>query len=450
MSLRTSLFLALRYLKPRISFTTVSTALSVLGPIIGVAVLVVVISVMNGFHEEIRSRFFGLSAHIFVDYWGRPIDNHDQLVDELEEMGLEASPVISTPSLIQLPNQKRIVYHMFNGIDPKTDRDVTEIREKCYVEREVPVYDNSGRQLDTETRIGDFRDEYDKLKDGEVICGISFLTNNGLKVGDKIVVHPISKLESLIEYKEDGSIEMREMDDAYVPVELKIVGTFSFDMSRFDSDVSMISLDQAADLAGLDWGQAQQIRIKTPDPFLYESYIEQISSSEAFETARVWSWRQENRSFFNALQTEKTTMFVLLVLIVIVSAFCVAATLITIVLQKTHEIGILKALGAAPQTIMSVFFIQGAVIGALGTILGTVLGLIMLQYRNGFLQMMSKLFGLNLLPPELYFFQSLPAKLQWPDILVVDLCTFIICVLAGVFPAIMAMLIQPGRAIKAE
>lgn len=448
MSFRTSLFLAMRYLKPRKSFTSISMALSILGPIIGVAVLIVVVSVMNGFHQQLRQRFFSLSSHILMSRYGQPIENPAKYVEIIEKVNpaFKATPVIQAASIVQVEDKLaaldaegkhkgKVIYHSFIGVDPKTDPNVTEIRNKCEVKNEGKV-------------LYDFREAFDNLQDGQVICGNRFLMEHGLNIGEKVVVHPIGKLEELIEYDDDGKIKVKELEGGYVPVELSIVGAFSFDMYQFDSSLSVVTLDQAAELKGMDWNQADIIKVKTDDPFRFLDHILTLKKQPELSDFKIWSWRDENLTFFKALQTEKVMMFVLLVLIVIVSAFCVCATLITIVFQKTHEIGILKAIGADPPSIMTIFFIQGSVIGGVGVALGSLIGFFLLHIRNDFLAWLRE--HTSVLPPELYFFHELPAQIQGRDISIIMISTFVLCILAGGIPALMAMCIAPGKAIKAE
>ncbi len=449
MSLRTSLFLALRYLKPRKSFITISMALSVLGPIIGVAVLVVVISVMNGFHREMRKQIFSLTSHLRLRHpLGEPIRDADRLVVRLSELGFAATPVIQGPVLVQARRKAQPVTLM--GIDKRTDPKVTEIRANCLVRR---------TELDGTKTEHSFVQAYDELQDDQVLIGIKLQRALGLQIGDKLFVHPTGHLENYVRFEETGEARIVQPEEKYVPEELEIAGFFEFGMHQFDSGIIITTIDKAAELmiikqegelVTMDWGDATEIKIKTDDPFKFDIYLEQIYADDMLGEYFTWSWRDDDLGFFDALQTEKVVMFIILVLIVLVSAFCVCATLITVVFQKTREIGIVKAIGGDPLTIMLVFFLQGAVIGAFGIGVGILVGLLMVRLRNVFLELMSGLFGREFLPPALYFFDGLPAEVRTADLTGIGISAFVLCVLAAVVPAMMAMFISPSRAIRSE
>ena len=420
--------------------------LSILGPVIGVAVLVVVISVMNGFHEKFRKKIFGLTSHLRMNNGGEPIEKPGELIARLEEMGFKATPVIQGHVLVQA--RRRASPIPLIGIDNKTDPLVTEIKNNCLAE-----------YLSNKNEIIDIADAYDNLQDEEVLVGDGLMRKMGLRIGDKLVVHPTGQLENYVEFREDGSVRVKEPDQKYLPEQLTIAGVFSFGMHQFDSGIIITTLDKASELMtirrgdeliNMDWGQATEIKIKTDDPFKFDIYMKQIKEDPLLQWYHTLSWRQDSLGFFDALQTEKVVMFILLVLIVVVSAFCVCATLITVVFQKTREIGIIKAIGGTPLTVMTIFVIQGAAIGFVGIGGGILLGLGMVAMRNEFLAFMSKCLGRNLLPPALYFFDGLPAEVRAVDLGTVGVSAFALCVLAAVLPALMATFISPSRAIRSE
>ena len=481
MSVRASLFLALRYLKLRRSFVSISMLLSILGPIIGVAVLVVVISVMNGFHKRFEDKVFGFTSHLTVSKGGLPIRNADQLVGKLEEMGFKATPVIQGSVLVQAGRQAQPLTVV--GIQTETDRRVTAIRESC-----LDVYrDEQGRVI----RVGDDHvyprllqpegkrpsdarppapaaDDltaqpggaiYDGLEDHQVLVGRGLVKRLGVTVGSKLIVHPTGRLEQYVKFKEDGEIQVVEPDEQYLPEELIVAGIFSYGFPQVDNGLVIVTLDKAAELMtvsdegdplSLGWGDATSIKVRTDDPFKYDVYQRQIVEQPAFSEYYVTSWRNDALGFFDALQMEKTLMIVLLLLIIVAAAFCVCATLITIVLQKTREIGVLKSLGACPATVTGVFLLQGGVIGLLGTAGGILLGLLLVAVRNPFLRLVSRLMGRNVMPSALYFFDELPADVRTHELVVIGVSTYLICILAAVIPALMAMLVRPSRAIRSE
>jgi lipoprotein-releasing system permease protein len=173
-----------------------------------------------------------------------------------------------------------------------------------------------------------------------------------------------------------------------------------------------------------------------------------IGEDGGFGGLAAVTWMEKNAEFFRALAVEKNLQFFVLVFIVIVSSFSIAATLITIVIQKTREIGVLKALGATQRTILSVFLLQGAIVGLAGVGLGTAVGLLVVNYRGQLQELIEWAFNISVFPPELYMLTVIPAHISKGDIIVIDAISFVICVLGALIPAIYAVSLQPTRALQ--
>ncbi|NQZ70635.1 MAG: ABC transporter permease, partial [Lentisphaeria bacterium] len=266
----------------------------------------------------------------------------------------------------------------------------------------------------------------------------------------KLIVHPTGKLLKMVKINDDGTIDKAGADEKYLPEELEIVALFQ--VGNHDIDIShiIVNIDKAATMMGLEWGQATSIKVITDDPYDFDKYIKMIQANPAFSHYNVVSWREMNETLFDALQVERSLMFYILIFIVIVAAFCVCATLITIVFQKTREIGILLSCGASKLTVMLIFFIQGGIIGLLGVAGGTALGLYMVWIRNDFLEFLRKHLDINIFPPDLYKLPQLPAIIDKREIMEINIYAFILCVLSALIPALMAISVKPATALRSE
>ena len=430
MKLPADIFLALRYLKPKRTLISIISLLSVLGPILGVTILIVVISVMSGFDKKIRQRLLETQSHIQV-YPGygpgtvngnpRAIRNPDKLLSYMEEnLGLEASPIIASPVLLQNRNQTEI--KQVRGIRPKSERQVTS------------VYKNVRGEFEIDT--------------GEALIGSRIAQALGLNIGDKILLTSPYKFTSEIDWNNGGEISLKNPDKVYLPEEATVAGIFSMGVYDFDNNFIYLHIDQAAELTGLDWGNATSVHVKTPTPFKLGDYQEKLKSQ--FPGYRFITWQEANKQLFNALNVEKNLMFFVLFFIVLVAAFCIAGTLITVVIQKTREIAIIKAVGLGSLTVTRIFLLQGAFIGFLGCAGGTALGMLLLHFRDNVSAFISRIMGVPIFPAELYHLNRIPAVINVSDIGVILALTFIICICAALLPALYAAVLSPARALQDE
>ena len=419
-----SLYLACRYLKPKRSLVSTITLLSILGPTLGVAVLIIVLSVMAGFNRDIREKILGMQAHIHLkDRFGEVIENPETLIDKLNNSGLKASPIVEGPVLIQ--TQNRVLAKYVKGIVPKLENEVTDI----------------GKSV--------INGHFD-LKEHEVLIGKELANQCNLNLGDTFLIHSPEKLNSMVTFENDGSVKAAEEQEIYTPEEVTIAGIFSLGMYDYDTSILVLHLDKADELFGLNWGSATSIQIKTPDPFDLNPAMTQIACDPILESLRPITWQQSNQRLFGALRVEKNLMFFLLTFIMIVAAFGIATTLITVVIQKTGEIGILKALGATSSTILLIFVYQGAIVGLIGTLLGTGLGLFIVHHRNSIANMMSWMMGIEIFPKDLYHLSKIPGLVQPSDIIKIVMSALLICVLGALIPAIFAASLSPTDALRDE
>jgi lipoprotein-releasing system permease protein len=226
-------------------------------------------------------------------------------------------------------------------------------------------------------------------------------------------------------------------------------GVFDVGFPDFNNQFIVASLEDTRELLSLPENSAQALQVKLRDPFLADKVAEQLRAA-AGNTLIVRTWQEESPDIFNALATEKNMMFFLLFFIMIAAAFGIVSYQITFVVQKTKEIGILKALGANNRQILCLFLSQSIVVGVLGVGLGFGAGMLALHYRNPFLALMRQVTHSNLLPATIYHVYDLPASIQTADVVVICGTAFAACVLAGLFPAWKASRLQPVEALRHE
>ncbi len=250
----------------------------------------------------------------------------------------------------------------------------------------------------------------------------------------------------MIDLKKDGSFEMSKSKDIYLPEEFKISALYSFGKYDFDQKILFMNLEDADELFELPWGAANCVYGWVKDPMQIDTAAAAIRQS--LPAMRVLTWKQINQQLLGVLTVEKNMMFFLLVFIVLVAAFSITNTLITVVVQKTREIGLLKAVGASSGTVMRLFVMQGLMVGVMGSVCGTMMGIGVVYYRNDILRLVSKISGQGLFPKEFYYFSELPAHIVTGDIIFIVVVSILLCTLGGVIPAWRAARLDPAKALR--
>lgn len=421
------LLLALRYLRPKRTFVSTITLISIVGVMLGVAVLIVVISVMSGFDQQLRDKLLGFNAHMRI-YSDRAIYDYEQIIKTVsaDPHVKGVTPYVMGQILVRTQPEAgnpRIFFPVVRGIDPELEKKAQLITPDMIVEGE---FDVSG---------------------GGLLVGRDFAMQMDVHVGDRLGIYSIEVLQRMDEAFRKAREENRDITEGYLPTEFEIKGIFDAGYYEFNNMFVICSLADAQDLFGLG-NQVQGLMVTLYDPDQSAKVRAELGPllSSRFSIA-IW---QEETPILDALVVEKNVMFYLLFFIMIVAAFGITSALITFVVQKTREIGILKAVGASRWQIMVIFLSQSLTVGLFGVAFGLGLGIVAVHYRNEFLFAMRRFTGMELFPARVYNFSELPALIDPKDIVLICGGSLIICLLAGLFPAWNAGRLKPVEALRHE
>ena len=422
------LLLALRYLRPKRTFVSIITLISVIGVALGVAVLIIVISVMSGFDHDLREKILGFNAHLKV-FALDPAGRTGTMKDYGRVMDLIAAnknvrgitPFIFGPVLVETQAETNRPSlqdaPMLRGIDPQTEDKVSNL-PRSVVEGK---FDLSGRGL---------------------LVGNDFARNLNLRIGDHLSIYSAREIKRMKAGRDKNE------DTAILPDDYEVRGIFDVGYYDYDARVIVVSLENAQDLYDLG-DSVHGLLVMLQDPYQAPAVRRELAGALGPDYA-ITTWTEENSAILGALVVEKNVMFYLLFFIVIVAALCILSAQITFVVQKTREIGMLKALGATNLQVSGVFISQSAIIGVLGVLAGYGLGILALTYRNEFLHFMNHWTGWELFPASIYGFSELPAIIDARDIALICGSSFVICILGGVLPAIRAGRLKQVEALRYE
>jgi len=418
-------FLALRYLRPRRTFVSVITVISIIGVLLGTAVLIIVIAVMSGFDQEWRDTILGFNAHLKV-YAGaqdQSLTNYQTIMRTIAANPdvIGVSPIVHTIVLLKTEpddGQSRLYPPHLAGVDPESVGRVSNLPSNIVA--------------------GSF-----DLADNGLLVGRDFANRMGLDVGSRVAIYSPNSLKKM--QADIGKTNAEVM----LPEDFTIRGIFDVGFPDYNNEIIVASLEDARELLKMPESTAQALQIKLRDPFLAEKVQAALEKVLPAGLA-VYTWKQETPDIFNALAVEKQTMFFVLFFIMIVAAFGIVNCQITFVVQKTREIGILKALGASGRQILWLFLSQSLVVGVLGVGLGFGTARLALAYRNQLLHFLRNVTHSQVLPASIYHVYDLPASIQAGDVAFICGTAFLTCVLAGLFPAWKASRLQPVEALRHE
>ena len=407
--------LAFRYVRSRRAegFISVVAWFSLAGITLGVATLIIVMSVMNGFRAELVDRILGLNGHVAV-YAGEPagIENFDELALTITEI----------PDVIAVtPQIEGQVMATKNRVSIGTV--IRGVRWSDLAVRK-PLW-NSLNERD----IGRFRDE------NGVLIGQDMAAKLGLKVGDSVSLTTAKGKATAF-----GTLPTRR--------KFKIAGIFNVGMYEYDSSFVFMPLDLSADFLGYE-NRVSGLEIYVARPQKIASLRQEVGKVVGSDL-RVFDWIERNRSFLNALQVERNVMFLILTLIILVAAFNIISSMIMLVRSKNSDIAVLRAMGASGASIIRVFLMTGASIGVVGTFAGTAVGMLFCWNIDTIKLAIERLSGGELFAAEIYFLSNLPAKIDPQEVLMVVIMALGLSFLASLYPAWRASRISPAEALRYE
>jgi lipoprotein-releasing system permease protein len=417
------LFLALRYLRPKRTFVSIITIISILGVMLGVAVLMIVIGVMSGFDREWREKILSANAHLKVVGPGGLMRDYRKLMPLVaaNRYVKGVAPFILTQVMLETQpadtNENPLISGpVLRGVDPELESQVSVLPRKI------------------------IRGEFDVSGHG-IVMGSTLAHDLQVDVGDHVAIISAKTLSTWQKARKAGD-ETTLLDD------FTIRGLFNVGFDDFDRMMIVSSIETAQDLQKIDH-QVHGLYVMLHDPFRVEEARKEIRR-EVGNGYHLLSWTEENDVIFGALATEKVTMYVILFVVMVVAAFAIVNSEITFAVNKMKEIGLLKALGASNRQVMWIFLGHSMAIGIFGVGFGCGLGMLILDNLNHILHFASRLAGHNLLPETIYKISNIPYELLPLDIGIICGGSFLICMLAGLLPAWKASRLQPVEALRNE
>lgn len=412
MFLRNEFLIASRYLfsKQKERFISVNTYFSLIGIMIGVAALIVVMSIMNGFRVELTNKIIGLNSDVVISRFNqKPIVNYSEIKSIIEKHNqvTKTIPIIDAQALLNFGGQSSGV--MVKGI---LEEDLKKIE---VVKKNIK------------------KGSIDGFSGSQILIGSSLANSLGVKAGEKLMLI-VPEFNSTV----FGFIPKMK--------ELTIAGIYSTGLTEYDSTLVYIPLDVGQKIYDLK-NAVNRIEIFANNHEIAPDLAYEISESLAADYMAS-NWQQTNAALFNALQTERVVMFVILGLIIIVATFNIVSSLVMLVLDKTKEIAILKTIGLSNNSILIIFLICGFFIGLIGTLIGLLLGVLIALNISSIKDFLSNITGTDLFNPVVYYLDTLPSIVRLEDIFYITSLSLIASIIATIYPSIKAARFRPAQAIR--
>ena len=399
-----------KYLKTRKKdgFLNIISIFSFIGISLGVAVLIIVMSVMNGFRSELINKIVGFNSHVTVEPYENSI-NAEKLNNK--ELNLISTELIFSNSgeavVINKNYTKGLILRGYS--------------KKNFPKIAVAKSDN-------------FIGNSDNLENNNISIGKELSFDLNLKIGDKIMIMSSSGIQTII-----GDLPKQQ---AFI-----VNSIFDSGIADFDRNVSFININTLENFFDLK-NRDRNLEIYLKNPTNIEK--QKIKIQKIFDSEFIYTWSDMNSSLFSALKVERNVMFIILSLIIIVAAFNIISGLTILVKNKTREIAILKSIGVLNKSITKIFFLVGVIIGTSATVFGIFLGVMFSLYIENLREFLSNIFNISLFPEEIYFLSTMPSEINPFSIFIISICSIIVTILVSIFPAIKASRLDPVKALKYE
>lgn len=413
-----AMWIGLRYTraKRRNHFISFISLVSMLGIVIGVTALITVISVMNGFESELRTRILGMVSHATIsaaddqtgmDDWQKAID-----LSGTDPRVLGAAPYAEREGLLQ--GQRGLIQGaLLRGIDPAQEAGVSQLSEKMI------------RGDMASLRPGDFN----------IVLGKELALWLNVDIGDTVTVY-------VPEFRTTPVGVLPQMK------RFKVSGIFEVGLQEADLQLALINLGDAQKLLRLG-DKVSGVRLKLTDMFDAWNVARDLGDRLG-GYYRIRDWSRDHANFFRAIRMEKTVMFVILSLIIAVAAFNLVSSLVMLVTDKQADIAILRTLGMTPGTVMRIFMVQGTLIGVVGIAIGLVCGVLLTLNLSHVVSGLESFLGYELMPEDVYYISGVPSELHWGDVGLIAVIAFVFCLLATIYPAWRAARTDPAEALRYE
>ncbi|MBS0580966.1 MAG: lipoprotein-releasing ABC transporter permease subunit [Proteobacteria bacterium] len=398
----------------RRGFVSFVALMSVCGLTLGVATLIVVLSVMNGFERELRTRMLAVTSHATIAGLEGSIEDWQQVQQQVRgQPGVQAAvPYIESQAMFA--NGRRMAGASVRGVLPEEERTATGLAQRI-------VSGSLGELV-----AGAYG----------TVLGSALAHELNVRTGDSVVLIAPGGTAT-----PTGVVpRMRRF---------RVVGIFDSGMYEFDRGLALVNLQDAARLFRSGTG-VTGLRLAFADPLQAPRRVREIALSLGGPGYYVNDWTRDHANFFRSIEMTKSMMFLILLMIVAVAAFNIVATLVMIVKEKQTDIAILRTLGAAPRNVLAMFAIQGVLIGLAGTVLGAALGTLLADHLQQLVGALEHLLGTHFLDAKVYYMSDLPAYVEWPDVIKVCAVAFLLCVLATIYPAWRAARTAPAEALRHE
>ena len=402
--------IAFRYLKTRKKdgFLNIISIFSFIGISLGVAVLIIVMSVMNGFRTELINKIVGFNSHVTVKSYDKPID-----IKKLNNTDLK---LISNELILSNTGEAVVI-----------NKDYT----KGIVLRGYSKKDFSKLEI---IKQENFTGNSNNLIGYNISIGKELSYNLNLQIGDKIIIMSPSGVGTIV-----GNLPKQQT--------FIVSSIFDSGLADFDQNIAFINITSLENFFDLN-KRDRNLEIYLKNPQNIEKMKIKIQS--IFNNEIIYTWSDMNSSLFSALKVERNVMFIILSLIIIVAAFNIISGLTILVKNKTREIAILKSIGVLNKSIAKIFFLIGIIIGSSATIFGIFLGVIFSLYVENLRAFLSNIFNISLFPEEIYFLSKMPSEINISSIFIISICSILITILVSIFPAIKASKLDPVKALKYE